>query len=66
MRKFFFQEILRNLRYACCVYAGALRMREGHTYIIIGQEQSAKVISAKFSFCSETESFLPRMFSAIG
>ena len=36
-----------------CVYAGALRMREGHTYIIIGPEQSAKVFSAKFSFCTE-------------
>ena len=26
----------------------------GHTHIIIGLEQSAKVFSAKFSFCTET------------
>ena len=44
---------------ARCVYAGVLRMREGHTYIIIGTEQSAKVFSSKFSFCTETRKFSP-------
>ena len=36
--------------------AGALRMREGHTYII-GLEQSD--LPAKFSFCTETRTFFP-------
>ena len=40
-----------------CMYAGALCMCEGHTYIIIGPEQSAKVFSTKFSFCTETQKF---------
>ena len=56
----FFWRCMRAVQSACrrdpqcarCVYAGALRMREGHTYIIIGPE-SAKVFSAKFSFCTE-------------
>ena len=43
-----------NPQCAHCMYAGALRMREGHTYIIIGLEQPVKVFSAKFSFCTET------------
>ena len=34
-------------------------MREDHTYIIIGPEQSAKVFSTKFSFC------VPLTFSVI-
>ena len=42
-----------------CIYAGELSMREGHTYIIIGPKQSAKVFSAKFSFCTETQTFSP-------
>ena len=37
----------------------------GCTYIIIGPEQSTKVCSRKFSFCTEMESFLPRKFSTI-
>ena len=48
-----------NPQCACWVYAGALRMREGHTYIIIGTEQSAKVFSAKFSLCNEMRKFSP-------
>ena len=48
-----------NPQCARCVYAGTLRMREGHTYIIIGPEQSTKVFSAKFSFCTETRKFSP-------
>ena len=44
--------------YVACI-RGALRMREGHTYIIIGPEQSAKVFSAKFSHCTETRKFSP-------
>ena len=56
----FFWRCMRAVQSACrrdpqcarCVYAGALRMRKGHTYIIIGPEQSAKVFSAKFSFCT--------------
>ena len=31
----------------------------GHTYIIIGPEQSAKVFVAKLSFCTETRKFSP-------
>ena len=48
-----------NQQCAHCMYAGALRMCEGHTYIIIGPEQSAKVFSAKFSFWTETRKFFP-------
>ena len=48
-----------NPQCARSVYAGVLRMREGHTYIIIGLKQSAKVFSAKFSFCTETRKFSP-------
>ena len=54
-----FSEKFCNPQCARCVYAGALRMREGHTYIIIGLEQSAKVFSAKFSFCTEMRKFSP-------
>ena len=48
-----------NLQCARCVYAGVLRMQEYHTYIIIGPEQSAKVLSVKFLFCTETRKFSP-------
>ena len=53
-----------------CAYAVVLCMGEGHTHIIIGPEQPAKVCSAKFSFCTETQKFSPTkvfcyMFSAI-
>ena len=43
-----------NPQCARSVYAGVFHMREDHTYIIIGLKQSAKVFSAKFSFCAET------------
>ena len=54
-----FSAKFRNPQCARCVYAGTLRMHEGHTYIIIGTEQSAKVFSAKFSFCTEKQKFSP-------
>ena len=38
------------------MYVGALRMGEGHTYIIIGPERSVKVLSG---FFTETLKFSP-------
>ena len=45
----------------CNAHVACMRvhMCEGHTYIIIGPEQSTKVFSAKFSFCTETRKFSP-------
>ena len=41
-------------------------MREDHTYIIIGPEQSTKVFSTKFSFCTETNVFCLEHFLLYG
>ena len=60
IRESFLRKILRDPQCARFVYAGALRMPEGHTtYLIIGPEQSAKVIFAKFLFCAEMRKFSP-------
>ena len=48
------------------MHAGTLRTREGHTYIIIGPEQSAKGFSAKFSICTETLVFSLQRFPLYG
>ena len=49
----FLQSAMRTLR----VCGWVSHARGPHLYIIIGPEQSAKVFSAKFSFCTETRKF---------
>ena len=49
-----------------CVYAGALHMREGHTYIIIRPDQSTKFSPRNFRFVQNAKVFSLKSFPLYG